>query len=145
MVEAADDEQRHTEEDREHRTLLLGQIDAYVDDQAAADGPQEGPQRSDCDASGDDRLRPRLRLAAEIPGQQTQQYAADDVEEPDFRQGPDVIDDAGFACIERNAEIDDAHESEGENDGAGDAAQGEETVGSQTNQDTGEKRFSVHG
>ena len=128
VVEATDDEQRHTEEHGQERPCCLAapgrrclrHIYGTVDDESAADGLREGFHPRVVEPVGD-HCRQRLVVVAAVVGCQSHDGAADDVEEPHHEQVARLrrFDDACHTGIERHTHHDDTHQPEGENHGAG--------------------------
>ena len=58
VVEAAEDEEGHAEDDGQDVLRLAVEPHSYINDESAADGPEEGPPGPLGEAAGDDVLRP---------------------------------------------------------------------------------------
>ena len=129
VVEAAEDEEGHSEDYRQDVFGLAVEPYGDVDDESAADSPEEGPPGALGEAACDDILGPLGRLAVERHHKEAEQHAGEDVEEPDACEGGNVVHNSRAAGVECRAGKDDANEPEGEYDGAGDAAEGEVPAG----------------
>ena len=140
VVEAAEDEERHAEDDGQDVLRLAVEPHGDIDDQSAADCPEKGPPRTLGEAAGDNVLRPLGRFSVKRHHKEAEEYAGEDVEEPDSGERRDVVHNSGAAGIERCPGEHYADEPEGEDDGAGDAAEGEVPAGTEPNQYTGKKR-----
>ena len=138
--ESAEDEDGHTEDQRQH-LALAGKLNGGGHDESAADSQQEtGPgtfRQSSCEY-----LRGWFHAVGlgigNHPGRE--QTAHDVAQEHDAEHGPVALttDEAGGACIEFQTIINDGSEAEGEENSTGNATNTEVDHASNGDADAGE-------
>ena len=138
--EAAEDEDGHTEDQRQH-LALAGELNGGGHDESAADGQQEtGPgtfRQSSCEYLRGWFHTVRLGVGYHPGGEQT---AHDVAEEYDTEHGPVTLtaDESGGACIEFQTIINDSCKAEGEENSTSDATNTEVDHASDGDADAGE-------
>ena len=138
--EAAEDEDGHTENQRQH-LALAGELNGGGHDESAADGQQEtGPgtfRQSSCEYLRGWFHTVRLGVGYHPGGEQT---AHDVAEEYDTEHGPVTLtaDEPSGACIEFQTIINDSSEAEGEENSTSNATNTEVDHASDGDADAGE-------
>ena len=122
--EAAEDEDGHAEEQRQH-LALAGKLDGGGHDETAADGQQEACPGAFRQASGED-LRGGLDAVGlgvgDHPGREQTAYDVAQEHHAEHRPVALTTDEAGGAGIEFQTIIDDSCEAKGEEHSSGNAA-----------------------
>ena len=140
MGEAAEDEDGHTEDQRQH-LALAGKLNGGGHDESAADSQQEtGPgtfRQSSCEYLRGWFHTVRLGIGYHPGGEQT---AHDVAEEYDTEHGPVTLtaDEPSGACIEFQTIINDSCKAEGEENSTGNATNTEVDHASDGDADAGE-------
>ena len=138
--EAAEDEDGHTEDQRQH-LALTGELNGGGHDESAADSQQEtGPgtfRQSSCEYLRGWFHTVWLGIGYHPGGEQT---AHDVAEEYDTEHGPVALtaDESSGACIEFQTIINDGSEAEGEENSTGNATNTEVDHASNGDADAGE-------
>ena len=121
--EAAEDEDGHAEDQRQHLTLA-GELDGGGHDETAADGQQEARpgafRQAACKDLGGGLDAVGLGIGDHPGGEQTTHDVAQE-HHAEHRPVALTADEAGCACIEFQTVIDDGGEAESEENGSGNA------------------------
>lgn len=143
VVEAAEDEERYAENNRQHGLFLAVQPYCDVYDKTAAHCTEENVPGRLGQSAGNYFNGAFLSNSADRQNHEADKHAGNNIEQPDESKAADIIHDTGAACIERRAGKHYTYESECKDNRTGNASQHQKTKCAKADEKACEKRTSV--